>query len=147
MNNINMRWSLQPLLQWKSSKYYYSLCFRSLSYPACTAHAPYCHLWPVLTLQYFPTLSHKWHKFWKQLLNTKCVFILSTTFFWNISHSMKKEVWYHQKCILVFNWNTCHSCMILKKLEFLQTIVQKYSNTKFHENMSSGNRVLPYGQR
>jgi len=36
--------------------------------------------------------------------------------------------------------------MILKKLEFLQTIVQKYSNTKFHENMPSGNRVVPYGE-
>ena len=27
-----------------SIKYYESVC--SLSYPACNAHAPYCHLWP-----------------------------------------------------------------------------------------------------
>ena len=43
-----------------------------------------------LALQYFSTLSHKWHEFWKQLLDTKCVLILSTTSVWNISHSIKK---------------------------------------------------------
>jgi hypothetical protein len=38
---------VQPLLLWKSSKYYILwVCICSLSYPACNAHAPCCHLWP-----------------------------------------------------------------------------------------------------
>ena len=35
------------------------VCICSLRYPACNAHATYCHLWPVPLLQYFSTLSHK----------------------------------------------------------------------------------------
>jgi len=34
----------------------------------------------------------------------------------------------------------------LMKLEFPQQIFEKYSNIKFHENPSSGNRVVPYGR-
>jgi len=30
---------------------------RSLSYPACKAHAPYCQLWPATT--FFNTISQK----------------------------------------------------------------------------------------
>ena len=38
---------LQPLLRGKSNKYYiFWVCVCSLKYPACNAHAPYCHLWP-----------------------------------------------------------------------------------------------------
>ena len=32
------------------------------------------------------------------------------------------------------------------KIEFSGQIFQKYSNIKFHENPSSENRVVPYGQ-
>jgi len=32
------------------------------------------------------------------------------------------------------------------KLEFSRQIFEKYSNTKFHENPSSGSRVVPCGQ-
>ena len=40
---------LQPLLQWKSNKYYkFCVCVCSLSYTACIAHVPYCHLWPAM---------------------------------------------------------------------------------------------------
>jgi hypothetical protein len=34
---------------------------------------------------------------------------------------------------------------ILMKLEFSQQIFEKYSNIKFHENLSSGSRVHPCG--
>ena len=33
------------------------------------------------------------------------------------------------------------------KLEFPRNIFEKYSTTKFHENPSSGNRVVPCGQK
>ena len=34
-------------------------------------------------------------------------------------------------------------CPISMKLEVFQWLVEKYSNTKFHENPSSGNRDVP----
>jgi hypothetical protein len=38
---------VQPLLQWKSNKYYILwVCVCSLGYPSCNAHASYCHLCP-----------------------------------------------------------------------------------------------------
>jgi len=39
---------VQPLLQWKSNEYctIWKLCICSLRYSACSAQAPYCHLWP-----------------------------------------------------------------------------------------------------
>jgi len=57
----------------------YSECVCSLSYRACTAHAPYCHLWPVWLYNFFPHYLTNGTNF-EKLLNTKCVFILSTTF-------------------------------------------------------------------
>jgi hypothetical protein len=54
-------------------------------------------------LQYFSTLSQKQTGFStkKKLCNIKCVFIFSTTFVWNISHSTNNSSRYH-KCILIF---------------------------------------------
>jgi len=39
---------VEPLLQWISIKCYtFWVCVCSLRYPTCSAHEPYCHLWPV----------------------------------------------------------------------------------------------------
>ena len=40
---------------------------------------------------------------------------------------------------------TLYSCSILMTLEFSRQIFEKYSNIKFHENPSSGSRVVPCG--
>jgi hypothetical protein len=40
----------------------------------------------------------------------------------------------------------CYSCQILMKVVFPQECFNKYSNIKFHENSSSGRRVVPCGQ-
>ena len=80
-------------------------CVCSLSYPACNAHAPYCHLWPDPFLQYFFALSHKRYNFrGRKKITEHKMFILipSATFVWNISHSKKKWARYDKKCILVF---------------------------------------------
>jgi len=42
--------------------------------------------------------------------------------------------------------STRHSFQILTKLEFSQQIFEKYSNIKFHENLSCGSRVVSCGQ-
>jgi len=50
------------------------VCVCSLRYPACYAHAPYCHMWPVRLYNIFPHLSHKRHDFRnKKIFNTRRV--------------------------------------------------------------------------
>ena len=81
---------LQTLLQRRSNKYYiFWVCVCTLRYPACNAHAPYCHV-ACSALQYFSTLYHKRHDFRKKVTEHKmCVLIFCTNFVWNISHSKK----------------------------------------------------------
>jgi hypothetical protein len=42
--------------------------------------------------------------------------------------------------------NTYYFCQILTELEFCRQIFEKYSNTKFHKNPSSGSRDVPSGR-
>jgi hypothetical protein len=79
----------------------------------------------------------------KKKLNIKC--FISTTSVRNTFHS-KNWAKYDYKCILVFMWSTRYSCLILIKLEFSWQIFENYSNTRFHENLSSGRRIVPYGR-
>jgi len=94
---------LRPILICLLNKYYiFWLCVCSLSYPACSAHAP-CYI-PVIPLNvpHFPTLSYKRHDFrGKKLLNIKCVLISSTAFIWNISRSKKNSATFY-KCTWMF---------------------------------------------
>ena len=45
--------------------------------------------------------------------------------------------------LIFFMLSTRYSCRILTKREFSRQIFERYSNTKFHENTSSGFRVVP----
>ena len=54
---ITQRWGVfvQTLLQYRSSKYcIFWMCICRLRYPACHAHAPYRHLWPVWLYNILP---------------------------------------------------------------------------------------------
>jgi hypothetical protein len=73
------------------------------------------------------------------------VLIFSKSFFRNISQEEEKEAGCDQKHILVFMQNTGYFCPTLTKLELFRQIFEKYSNTKFHENPSSGSQVVPCG--
>jgi hypothetical protein len=76
---------VQPLLPCRRNKNYTTWVYVcSLTYPACKAHAPYCHMCPAPFCNVLPhCLIHG--SVWKRLLNTKCVFwfslqLLSQTF-------------------------------------------------------------------
>jgi hypothetical protein len=76
-----------------------------------------------LALQYFSTLSHKRHDFRKKIEHKMFVLIFSTTFVYNVAHSMKTWARYtcdEKKCVLAFMWSTRYSCPILMQLKFSQ---------------------------
>jgi hypothetical protein len=70
-----------------------------------------------------------------------CVCIFSATFVSNISHSKKNWARYDHKRTLVFT--KVPISLTLMKLEFSRQIFEKYSNNKFHENLSNDSRVVP----
>ena len=103
--------------------------------------------WPAL--KYFSTFSHNRHHFRKKKVtgHKMCVLIFSTTFFWNISYSEKKWARYDRKMRIGLHvkyplfLSDCNETWIFSK------DWQKYSNIKFHENLSGGSRVVPCGRR
>ena len=48
--------------------------------------------------------------------------------------------------MLVFTYSARYSCPVLMKLYFSLQFFEKYPDVKFHENPSSGSRVVPYGK-
>ena len=92
------------------------------------------------------TLSYQRHDFRNKLFSTKCVFGLSLQFCLKPFFILRKTEWDMIKNMLVFMYSTGYSCQILVKLEFSRQIFEKYTNTKFHENPSCGNRVVPRGR-
>jgi len=53
---------------------------------------------------------------------------------------------YDQNCILEFMYSSRYTCQILIKLEFSRPVFEQYTNIKFHENPSSGSRIVPCGR-
>jgi len=79
----------------------------SVRYPACNAHAPYCHLWPPRLYNILPLYLINGTIFrggggggGGEPPKRKYVFWLS--FVWNISHSKNNWARYNQKCTMVF---------------------------------------------
>jgi hypothetical protein len=125
------------------SKHYISwVCVCSLRYPACSAHVQYnivtlsCPAVPRVS-----TLSKHATVCWTQ---NECVSIFITTFVWNISHSEQNRARYYDKCAHVFTW--CRfSYQAVMTLEFKRQIFEN-PLIRFHENASSGCRVVPCGR-
>jgi hypothetical protein len=67
---------------WKNNKYYIFRVFVcSVRYPACNAHAPYCHLWPARIYYVFQHYLTEGTTFEKKIIEDKlCVSVFSTTF-------------------------------------------------------------------
>jgi len=124
------------------------VCVCSLRYPACNAHAAFCHLFPAPALKYFSHYPINGTIFENKNVTERktCVLNFSTTFVRNISHSKKKCARYDKTYTLVLMSSTRYSWPILAKLEFFQQIFEKSSNIKFNENPSSGSRVVPCGR-
>jgi hypothetical protein len=140
---------VQPLLQWKRNLYYTAwvrVC--SLSYPACIANAPYCHLCPDRLYRIFPRNLTDEIIFGKILLNIKRVFsfsvqLLSKTFLVlriiqrDIIINVHRSLYKVPIVVFVvrFKW----------KFNFLFRFSEKYSNIKFHKNPSSRSPISCMG--
>ena len=138
---------MQPLLQWKINTYYtFGVCICSLRYPACIAHAPYCHLLPAWLHSIFPHNLINGKTFEKKVTKHKmCVRISSTTFVWNTSHFRKIWARYDKN----LHWFSCKGQFIISDINetwIFWQIFEKYSNIKFRENPSSESRGVPCGQ-
>ena len=134
-------------MHWKSKEYYTTwMCICRVSYPACNAHASYCQLWPapLRSTAFCHIIKYTTRFFEKKTLDKKCVFRvslqhLSETFFIiriNERDKMKILYWYSYKV-------TFFPYLILMKLEISRQAFEKSSNIKFHEDPSSGSRVVP----
>ena len=119
----------------------------SLCYPACNAHAPYCHLYSTPLYSIFPHFLINDTILWKKFLNTKCVFwfslqLLSETF---LNPRIIQRDMIQNVHISLFMKSTRHSCQTFKKTQFLSTEFWKCPNVKLHENPSIGGRVVSRG--
>jgi hypothetical protein len=109
---------------WNAKNYIICVCICSLRYPACYAHALYCHLWPVWLYNIHPHYLLNDTIFEETLLNIKCVLIFFTTNVCNFYHSMKNCARYGQTCILSFMWSTRYSWLILMNLNLLDRFLK-----------------------
>jgi hypothetical protein len=145
---VTLTWGafVQPLLQWKNSNYYILwVGVYSLKCLAWNARAP-CYLWPVQGTIFFPHYLINSTIFKKKKVTGRKMRVLILTFFsetFFILRRIERDI----KNVYWSSWkNTSYSCLILVKLEFSRQIFEKYSCIKFHENPSSGSRVVPCDQ-
>jgi hypothetical protein len=96
-----------------------------------------------LVAQYFPHYFITGTTFGKILLNIKCEFLFSLQLFFLKNLILRRIQRDITKRTQVFTWRSRYSCRNLIKLEFSRWIFKKSSNIKFHENPSSGSRVVP----
>ena len=97
----------------------------------------YCRMWHDCLYYNFPHYLINGTIFWNILFHIMLVLILSTTFVWNTFHSKKN-------CgnLRRSSYTTHYYCQILREPEFSKHFFGKSSNIKFHENPSTGSRVI-----
>jgi hypothetical protein len=136
---------VQPLLQWKSYKYYvFWVCVCSLRYQhaVCMCRIVTCGL-SCSTI--FSTLSHKGQKFRKKLLNMKCVFCVSLQLMFETflilrrteRDTIKMYIGLHIKYPLFSSY--------FNEI-FLDIFSKNTRNIKFYTNPSSRSRIVPRGR-
>jgi hypothetical protein len=143
---------VQLFLQWKKQTVLHvlcvSVCVCSLGYPACSAHAPYCHPWPDRLYRIFPhhlingTICERKKSYWIQ---NACFDLL---YKYSLKHFSFREELSELLSQMYIGLHIYYPVFLsdLKKIGFSLQIFEKHSNIKFHENTSSGSRVVSCGR-
>jgi hypothetical protein len=93
-------------------------------------------------LLYFSTLSHKRQDLKKKFLEIKCVLIVSTALSKHFSlYEEFSEILSQMQCVFTYRVPVI-LVKLQRNLQFSRHTFKKYSNTKFCENPSPGNRVV-----
>jgi hypothetical protein len=118
--------------------------YSCLSYPAWKSYPfrvlLYFYLCPVWLYHIFPRCLIKDTNFEKKI-KIKCIFIFSTNFVWDISHSMNNSAEFITN-VHRSSYKISYSCQILMKLEFPRQIFEKSSNTNYHKKSFSRNPIF-----
>jgi hypothetical protein len=104
--NVTLRRVRTAIVAVESNEYYTIwVCVCSLRYPACNAHALYCHLWYVRFYNIFPRYLIKGTIFEeKKLLNTKCVSIF---LLFLVKHFSSWEELNEKWSEMYIDWSAC----------------------------------------
>jgi len=134
------------LMEEKNKYDIFWVCVCSLNYLVCKAHAQnftvICGL-SVCILCF--VLSHIGTT-GKTLLNTKCVFWFSLPFL-SETFIARRRIQWDMTNLHGFSCKVPVTLVIFKlNLSFLYRYSKKFPDIKFHENPSSGSRVVPCGQ-
>ena len=131
------------LLSGQTSYNIFWTCVCILSYIAGKVHALYySHLWPVWLYHIFSHYLIKSTIFGKKLLNINCVFWFSLQRLSETILIVRRIQRDSTINLGTSSYQYQFFCHILIKHEFSRQIFEKYSDMKFHENPSSGNRVI-----
>jgi hypothetical protein len=118
----------------------------AFTYPACSAHAPYCHLWSVWFYNIFPYYLIKGTFFdEEEKRNIKCVFWFALQLS-SETYLILRRTERVKTINININWSSCKVPSLLSlnnKTSSLWRNLRKISSIKFHENPSSGSRNVP----
>jgi hypothetical protein len=126
---ITLHWGVfvQSFLRWKCNEYYIIwVCVCSFRYPACSAHVPFCHLYPVPLFHIFPHYLINGTILGKNVLNTTFFLYSLQLFVWNISHSKKNWARYDKNAY----WSSCKVIFTLVRFALCQQIFRKLLKCK-----------------
>jgi hypothetical protein len=137
-NNVaKFLYCLQVFLTWLSGMLVAS-CLRRIIISSlfCLAVPYFSHI--IWLKERFPKKKVIEHKIY--------IWIASTNFVQNTSHSKKRPPRYYRKCTHIFVSHTNYSCQFLMKLEFSRQIFEKIHKYKISWNPTSWIRVVSYIQ-
>jgi len=132
---------VQQLLLWNSNKYYiFWVCICGLMYPACNAHAPYCHLRPARLYNNFRHY-HKRHYFRKKLLNIKYVFWFSLQTLFKTFLILRKIKGDVTKNV---HWSSCKVHVTLFRFQWKWNILDRFQKNTEISNLM---KIRPEGAK
>jgi len=137
----------EPLLQWKSNKYYIIwLWICSFRYPACNTRAPYFDVWRARLHCIFTSYPINDRIFENKLLNAKCVFWVSLHPLTATFLILRRSEW---DVIKTIYWSLCKVPVILVRyswnLNFL-TDFRKILKYQISWKSVFRNRLVPCGR-